>query len=238
MAKKKPISQRPQPPVPFSDDYIWVQTKESSYWRRKRGTLKPAKLNDAFRENVQLTKMVAPAAKRMVAKLQPWLSGLETGRIVLRFSHFLRKPLKTRGRADFSLFGSYEFQERFPLRQLLVPLQTEVKKDEVKITIPINHRTLKKLSNVVTDYFFELILMHGDPMKERGLKIESVTSALYPFMPGDEWKKEVKCKLNVELPANKNPWMVMLKLSSQEGNEMAVHPRHYRMKVLAVGERT
>jgi hypothetical protein len=39
----------------------------------------------------------------------------------------------------------------------------------------------------------------------------------------------------MELPTGKQPWMIFLKLSCLEGNEAAIHPRHYGMKVVAVG---
>jgi hypothetical protein len=234
MSRKK-RKRTPDPIVPFSDDYIWVRTKEGSYWRRKRGTVKPAKLNDAFTENLKQLKLTAPAAKRMADRLQPFIAHLETGRIKLLFSHFLRKGLKESGRVNFSLLKDYEFQERFPLSGLLLSHQVQETKQQVTVTIPIDYRTIKWQSDLVTDYYFELILLHGDPMKERGLRIESVESPLYPFDPNNEWMKKSTCTISIELPSGKNPWMVMLKLNSHEGNELAYHPRHYRMKVVAAG---
>jgi hypothetical protein len=59
-----------------------------------------------------------------------------------------------------------------------------------------------------------------------------VVSSLYPFT---EWIEKSVCSLSIELPANKKPWMVLLKVNCLEGNELAVHPRHYAMTVVAVG---
>ena len=223
-----------EPLLPFSDDYIWVKTREGSYWRRKRGTVKPATLNDAFTENVRLATLLAPVGKRIIVKLQPFISNLAVGRITLNFSNLLRRALKETGRVDLTFFRHYDFQKKFPLERLLLSHQVTQSNGQVVVTIPIDHCTIKFQSKLVTDYFFELILLHGDPMKERGLRIESVSSPVYPFQPNNEWMKKSVCRLSVELP-DKNPWMVMLKLNSHEGNRMAIHPKHYRMKVVAVG---
>jgi hypothetical protein len=42
--------------------------------------------------------------------------------------------------------------------------------------------------------------------------------------------------LRLKIPVRKVPWMVLLKVSCMEGNELAVHPRHYGMKVVKVSE--
>jgi hypothetical protein len=229
LAKRKPKSRRSQPLVPFTDEYIWVQTKESSFWRRKRGTVKPAELNEAFKNNVSLARQTGPAAKRIVSKLGPFIYNLETGRVTLHISNLLMKTMNSKGSIDFSLFKDFDIQERFPFP---VPYNLQVGKDELTVSIDIHEYTLEYKSSLITDYYFELILLHGDPMKERSLRTESVESRLYPFDPKG---KKSTCTLTMELPTGKQPWMIFLKLSCLEGNEAAIHPRHYGMKVVAVG---
>ena len=41
--------------------------------------------------------------------------------------------------------------------------------------------------------------------------------------------------MSVPLPSNGAPWMALLKVSCPEGLELAVHPRHYGMRVVKVG---
>jgi hypothetical protein len=37
----------PLPPSP-DGQYVWVKTKEGGFWRMKRGSYRPALLNDAY----------------------------------------------------------------------------------------------------------------------------------------------------------------------------------------------
>jgi hypothetical protein len=39
-----------------------VRTKEGDFWRGKRGTVSPARLNDSFKQNVVNSKVASPAA--------------------------------------------------------------------------------------------------------------------------------------------------------------------------------
>jgi hypothetical protein len=48
-------------------------------------------------------------------------------------------------------------------------------------------------------------------------------------------KQEGVCLLWLPLP--QEDWCLFLKVSSLEGKELAVHTKHYRMKVVAAGEK-
>jgi len=229
MARRRRRSNPNKPLVPFSENYIWVETKESSFWRKKRGTIKPALLNDKFQENVNLSKIAGPAAKRLIGKLHPYLFNLRTGRIMLRISNLFSKTLKQKNKMDYSLFKDLDFQEDFPFR-LPGGCLVKQKNGEIQVKIPITADTIPYRSSLITDYYFELILLHGDPGKEKDLRTDVITSKLYPF---SKRVKESVCTLKLTVPG-KEPWMAMLKLNSLEGNEMAVHPRHYGMNVIAV----
>jgi hypothetical protein len=74
------------------------------------------------------------------------------------------------------------------------------------------------------------MILYGDVTKEGGLKLGTVESKLYAF--GSE-TTEV-CELSLSLPEEDQQWIVLLKVSCLEGNEMAVHPKHYGMKVISV----
>jgi hypothetical protein len=69
---------------------VWIITKEGGYWRRKRGTVKKAKLNRAFREGSYFMQLSAPAASRIIQKLRPYMDGLYTGRLNAKISGRLR----------------------------------------------------------------------------------------------------------------------------------------------------
>ena len=44
----------PPPPSP-TGQYVWVKTKEGSFWRKKRGSYRPAVLNEAFQRSSDAT---------------------------------------------------------------------------------------------------------------------------------------------------------------------------------------
>jgi hypothetical protein len=64
--------------------------------------------------------------------------------------------------------------------------------------------------------------------KENSLRLESTEPKLYAF--GEEPSEAFE--LCLSLPSDRVSWMVVLKVSCLEGNEMATHPKHYWMKVL------
>src|SRR5207244_606430 len=104
---------------PDPEKYILVNTKERSFWRRKRGTVTPAALNAAFAKNASNSKVASPAAKRIVQKLRPMLQGLDTGRLTARLAGRLIKAINEKGQPDFSFLRNFEIQPKPPLDSLL-----------------------------------------------------------------------------------------------------------------------
>jgi hypothetical protein len=125
-----------------------------------------------------------------------------------------------------------EMQPHYPLDSLLIGgCQTKVVKGQVVMEIHLIEESLRLTKSIYTDYFFEAVLLWGDPMKLNGLRVDSQTSKLYPkILPGS-----TKCVMKLDLPSKKAPWMALLKVNCMEGNEMAKSNRHYAMKVVAVG---
>ena len=233
MSKRKRRRYRTATPPPVDGhSYVLVRTKEGSYWRKKRGTVKKAELNEVFQRNAEATALASPAAKRIKGKLEEFFNGLDTGRFIANISAKLKKTYLTTGAWNFSLLQGYDLQPDHPLTELFLGNYYIIeKKEEVTIRIPIDKQTVKRHNKLVTDYYFDAIILYGDPSKKNTLLIESETSKLYPAT--GEFKTE--CNLSLSLPAKKTPWMILLKLSCLEGNTPAVHPRHYGMKVVKVG---
>lgn len=231
MAKSKQMSMKNIPPHPNDAVYILVTTKEGTFWRRKRGSVKPAPVNAVLARNAEASKVAGPAAKRVVDKLQPYLRGLQTGRLTVRVIGALRKAINQNGKVDFTFLEGMELQPDFPLNKLLVsPYKVEVTDHSLRIVIPIEKGGIKQHNNIVSDYFFEAITVQGDATKDNGLRVESVESEVYHM--GESGKQ---CELSLDLPAKKGPWMLLLKISCIEGDEMTIHPKHYGMKVIKVG---
>jgi hypothetical protein len=226
MPRKK---RKPVPPCPDAELFTLVELEDRYIWKRRRGSLSPALLNASLSKNASLTTITNAASRRIFTRLEPFLRGLAKGYAQACVSGRLKKSMNARGQMDFHFLEGFDFQQKHPLEQLLLqPLSVGISKGEVVLTVPIGKHAVKRNSQLVSGYYFEAILLYGDVSKERGLHIESVESKLYDF------NEKGNCVLRLELPVRKVPWMVLLKVSCMEGNELAVHPRHYGLKVVKV----
>lgn len=221
--KRKSAGRNPDP-----ERFELVRCKEGDYYRRKRA---PGPMNEGMQRSAEQTRVCSPAARRLVGRLRPWLEGLSTGRVTVGFAGRLKKPLNRAGRMDYRFFEDYDLQDPYPLAGLLdAPYRVEVREGSVEIGLDITRHTLKLKNTLVSHYFLEAVLVWGDPGVEGGLRVDSATSPLYPAGAGTG----ERCRLSLELPEGGAPWMVLLKVSSLEGHELAVHPRHYGMRVVKV----
>ena len=210
--------------------YIDVRTKDGWYRRKKRPSGTP--LNKAYSESNNAMKLSAPAASRLLNKLEPWLRELEKGRILSKISGGLRKRFLETGRMDYAYLKNLDIQPAHKLSMLLrTSYHIDLSKNSATIKIQIRKNSLYLPKSIATHFFFEAIILWGNPMKERGLKVESEESKLYTL------NKDVReeCILSVNIPHQNEPWMLLLKVSCLAGNEMAHHPRHYALKVIAIG---
>ncbi len=220
-----------RPPNPDPGNYVWIKTKKGGYWRMKRGTMKPAKVNTAYEQGIDYMKISAPATARIMKKLSPFMRGLDTGRLNARISGLLRRALRKNGKVDLGYLYNLDLQPDHPMRNLLqAGVYIDQSVHELIVRIPIDGDTIKRLNKIVTNYYFELVLLYGDATKENGLRTESEDSAVYDI------KKDygTDCRLSAVLP--ESPWIALLKVNCIEGDEPAVHPRHYAMKVVAAYE--
>ena len=231
MAKKKKIPDSP-PPNPNPEIYIQVKTKEGWLTRRKRGTVNGAALNHSFSANVSVTKMVSPANKRIREKLEEFTRVLTTGRLHAALNSILIPTYKKEGLLNFSQLKGFEFQPDHPLEKiLLATYRVQSANYFIEIQIPINKDAVRQYNRLVTHFYFEGILLYGDALLEGSLQVEYAVSKPYDFI--DTVTED--CKLVLQLPEKGQPWMLLLKVSCLEGNEMAAHPKHYGMKVVEVG---
>jgi hypothetical protein len=219
-----------KPPNPDPGNYVWVKTKDGAYWRLKRGTLKKAKVNAAYSESIEWMKLSAPAAKRIMQKLQPFTKGFDFGRLNARISGLLRKSLREKGQLDIRYLKELDFQPDHPIGNLLkeVPVIKQTARDIV-VDIPLTTDTIIRKNSIVTNYYFELILLYGDAARENGLRTEIADSGVYVI--DTDYGKD--CRLALILP--EQPWIALLKVGCIEGDTTALHARLYGMKVVAAG---
>lgn len=229
MAKtaKKPVA-----PCPDPERYVWVNRRSGGYWKLKRGSVKRAVLNDSFKQNSSAFKICSPVASRTREKLEEFTRGLATGSLHSRLTGELVKTYNATGVVNFSRLKGFEIQEEHPLDKiLLTQYRVQQAEHSIIIQIPVTEGIIKYYSPLVTDFYFEGILLHGDVLTAGLLQVEYAVSKPYFF--ADTITDD--CRLVLPLPQQKVHWLLMLKVSCLEGNEMAKHPRHYGMRVVEVG---
>jgi len=220
------------PPCPDPELYILVETKEGSFWRRKRGTVKKASLNKTFSDNNQAFKTLMPAAARLVKKLDPYTRQLDMGRITARIAGKWLKPYIETGSISFAALNKMELQRDHPLEHLCNANYIITANEGFhRIYIDLVSGQVIAQNTLVTDYYFEAVLLYGDPTMDGGLVTEDRTSELYHF--GAE--TTAGCALDIPCAPAGAPWLLFLKVSCLEENEMAAHYKNYAMKVVGVG---
>jgi hypothetical protein len=221
----------PIPPCPDPDRYVLVRTREGNFWRRKRGTgKKEATLNEAFRNNSRGMAITAPAAKRIVDQLRPFLDSVYAGRITVRISGLLRKQLNRSGTVGYTYVKNFDLLRDRPVDELLgVPVRVNCENDVLEVHIPVNANTITRNDSLVKGYSFELILLSGDCTVENDLRIESKVSDVFGINDVGEYR----CSLRMDSPGK--PWFTILKLCCLKGDEKKLCSENYGMKVVAVG---
>lgn len=219
-----------RPPCPDPERYEWVNSSEGGYWRQKKP--KGSTVNSSFLDNNAATTFLAPAIKRIRNRLEEYTRSLDPGRLQGKMSGLLGGRFKKTGRMDLAALKGFEFQKEHVLEKLLlVPYRVHITDNYVELVIPVAPGSVKKHNNLVTDFYFEGILLYGDAMQAGSLATAYAVSAPYSFAN----TVTETCKLQLPLPANGIPWMLLLKVSCLEGNELAAHTKHYGMKVVEAG---
>ena len=97
-------------------------------------------------------------------------------------SGLLSKPFIETGLLNFSVLKGFEFQKEYTLDKLLLA-QYKINTDSnfVELVIPVENGGIKKHNSLVTDFYFEGILLCGDALKEGSLTVQYALSAPYSF---------------------------------------------------------
>lgn len=209
------------------EHYTLVRTKEGVYWRLKRGSRKPATLNESFSRSKNLTSMVAPVAKRIRDALRPWIRSMQTSRLQIRICMALRKSFKEQGQLKLAALKGLELAEEKLGDLLDPPVEVRVDESRIRVGLPIDYYTFKHLNNLVTHAWIEAVVVFGDPNRDDGLHTESVSSPLYAVRSAEEHR----CELQLDLPPVPD-WCLVVTVSCLEGHEMAHHAKWYRGRVV------
>jgi len=216
---------------PNPNPEIWMDVKTKEGWYRKKRPKKNAKLNSVMQGHADAMELTMPAAKKLIDKLEPWVRGLELGRIRSTIGSRLKKSYLEKGRMDFTYLQDVDIQPRRTMKALLKPRPKVFVTNEVAVSVHTYGSAIRIVRSIYTEYYFELIMLWGDVTKENGLRVDSVESPLYP----KDTEEVGKCDLKIDIPNTDQPWMALLKVGCLEEEEQARHPRHYAVKVVAVG---
>lgn len=212
------------------EDYIWVDAKKGGHWRKKRGSIKKAVLNPVFAKNARLTSLTNKASGQIIQLLHLYLNGIKKGDFYSRLAGRLKKAYNQSGELDFSFTQEMNVQDEYPLEKLLIAgYRIENAGKRVGVRIPIDDHTVKQHSELVTNYYFELLIVYGDAGSERGLYVDDTSSSVYPINS----VRSADCVMLLDVPDA--PWMLILKVTCIEGNELAYSYRNFGMKVVATG---
>ena len=213
------------------DPEIWVDVKTKEGWYRKKRPKNKRKLNAIMQKQADAFAMTMPATMRILNRLEEFTRRLELGRINATINSLLKRNYLESGVITFKYLLGLDIQPKRKMRQLLKYMPVITVTDEVVAKISVDKEQIRVVRSIYSHYFYELIILWGDPMKDRGLRIDSVESPSY--------EKDITLstdpELRIDLPAKKQPWMALFKVSCIEGNVLAKNPRHYAMKVVAVG---
>lgn len=227
------IKDRPIPPCPDPALYVLITTKEGSYWRVKRGTIKPAPVNEHLKESAARMKLTSPAAKNIITALSHQLKDLETGRIMVRMGALLGKSLKQDGTMSFKFLQGYEFQPYHPLNALVhVAVAPEITDTSVRLhlTMKAGERVLLPEALAETQVRFTVTVVKGNPMA--GLRTSSMASPAFPARP----EGDTTCTLSVMLPPLEGPWFLCLKVVALEQGAVTQNVAAKGMQVILAGE--
>lgn len=220
------------PPCPDPLRYRWIKGKGGGYWRLNRGERSGATLNKSLAKNSSTMSKSSPAASRLRHVLEPWLRGLMIEKVHSKITGLFTKTYNSKGKIDFSMLNGLEFQPSYPWKKMYHGVyKVEETDKQVIIDLSLEVPDVETQSGMATNYYFEAILVYGNPQKENGLKAYHEESVLYSY-----GKAYNNCKLTIDLPKGKETRMIILKLNTLEGNESARHHKNYRMKVVWVSQ--
>jgi hypothetical protein len=217
------------PPCPDWNKYIMVHTREGYYWRKKRGADHKVEINSELSANAEAIRITTPLVRQFLNSISHHLKRHYGERMFLRMNHAFKKCLKKNGRVDYSATKDFVFYPRNPFpHQIAGSCSTRLNADKTRLQVEIKPFDIPPQNGLVTEYYFQLILVTGDPNEENRLEVETMESPLFPY--GQDRTNTVS--FETDLPEDK-PWLAMIKLNSLEMNELAVHARHYGLVVVS-----
>jgi hypothetical protein len=231
MAKKRKFNST-IPPCPDPDKYVLIRSKYRYYWRKKRGTVKPAVLNEVLQRSAAITAKTNRAARQMMSLLSVFTQRMELGITTTRIAGAFKKAYLEDGKMDFRYMNKIQFQEDYPIYKLFTGrVYPTIARGSLLLDIGVGNLNVHSPGSKAASYQLHAILLYGDPAKERGIKIETDESRTYLYKE----KGDLSCQLSLILPAKNRSWMVLLYIGSKLSVPLAAGPRYQAMMVVKTG---
>jgi hypothetical protein len=220
------------PPCPDPDKYVLVRGNYRYFWRRKRGTVKPAILNETLARSAAITAKTNEAAKQMMSLLSVFTQKMDLGMTTTRVAGAFKKAYLETGIMDFRYMDRFLFQEDYPIYKLFKGhIHKQIVKGALQLSIGVGSLNMRPPAATAESYQLHAIMLYGDPSRERGIKIETDESRTYLFKEKDE----IECPLSLILPAKNKPWVVLLHISCKLNLAVPAGPKYHAMKVVMAG---
>lgn len=233
MPKKRKFNPRIPPCPGDPEKYTLVRGKYGYYWRRNRGTVKPAVLNEVLSRSAAITGKTNHAAKHMMSLLAVFTQHMALGTNTTEVGGAFKRAYLQDGRMDFRFMHEIVFQgKEYPIHKLFKGhVYPKIERGCLQLQVGVGGPNVKAPSRHAAGYRLTAILLYGDPSKERGIKIETEESDLYSFQE----KSLVEWKVSMVLPAKNRPWVVLLYIGCKMRDSLPAGPRYHAMWVVKAG---
>ena len=231
MSKKK-YPRGTVPPCPGrAEDYSLADRGGYYYWRRKRGTVKPATLNAAMQKRNDAMRALGPVIKQLKMALVPLMQPLPAGTLQNDLFKWLQQYWVDTGLLSFENLQHRDLHRKYRLQKIFHAAYNHAASNEhLQLMLPQCSYAVTPQNKLVTDFVVEAVLLWET---SQGFETSTQTSSLYAINKG----MHTGCDFSWPLPEQGN-WLLLLKLICFEGDEFASHPMHYGIKVIATGDGT
>lgn len=186
--------------------------------RVKRGTHKPADVNDSFKKNSNYLIGANGPARMVKASLDPYCKNFGYGQLWQRLVSLFRAQLKGHGRIDLSGLEGLEVNADYPLGKFMLIKATatvDEKQAMLQVTLFYDSPPVFKKSKHIDGYQLSVIAIYPDLKK--GIAATAVATA--PVVGLKSMLKEQQFSL--QLPPEVEEYLLCVKL---EGMEKGLDP--------------
>lgn len=210
------------PPCPDPERYLLVKTREGMFWRKKRGQgPKGARLNEKFRASAAGMAITAPAAKRVVEAIRPFLDGVQAGRLTVRISGRLRKQYNRIGKADYEYLAGFVIYCEEWYEAPLIKASYDYELGQIV------WRSEQEKNRLKENTYIELILVSGECTGDKPLRVQRVVSN--KSIEGN------RCEEVLKLDVEEGPWFLVMNCYEGPANEAGQTGKKQWIGIVAAG---